>query len=342
MTDKPKNNTEGLPDSLLEEAAIWYARLREPTEDEAARQAEFEQWLQADSHHQQAFEQTEQLWDKLEVPVAHVLSDETVAAVIEVPKGSSETVHRPRAIFPRAMAIAASIFVLMLGGAIWQEDIFIGLTSDYTTVVGEKTPLDLEDGSRITLNTNSAITVDLASAHRHVRLLRGEAWFDVSSEDTRPFFVETQHGMVRVTGTSFDVRLDGDYTIVSLTEGQVKLTTPTARVATNKSLVILKPAQQAMLSAEGISEITPFDETIETAWLRGQFVFYDANLSDVIAALNRHRSGRIIVMDDALNDLKISGVFSTGDTGAALKVIADTLPIKVSRLTDYLVMLNTK
>ena len=235
----------------------------------------------------------------------------------------------------RVATIAACLLLLVAAGIVWHEEIAVGLESDYATAVGERVPITLADGSRIHLNTHSALAVDFGSAARYVRLLRGEAWFEVSSDAARPFTVETPQGSVRVTGTSFGVRRDDGAMLVKLTEGDVQLSLPGSA-----ETVGLAAGQQARLSAEGISDPVSFDRTAATAWLRGQMVFYDTPLAEVVASLNRYRPGRIVILDEELHRLKVSGVFTTDDPDAALTVIADTLPVGVTRLTRYLVLLR--
>ncbi len=340
---------EELPDSILEAAAIWYARMREPEADAgraAERRRDFEAWLAADPRHERALEETERLWGALEGPVAWALAAEARAGSrlqpAASPMGKSGPLRRRgaprRAGWPlpmRVAAVAACLLLLVVAAGVWKDDIAVGLASDHASAVGERTPVTLADGSRILLNTRSAVAVDFGPAARHVRLLRGEAWFEVSSDAARPFTVETPQGSVRVTGTSFGVRRDEGATRVNLVEGGVALSLPGSLETLG-----LAPGQQAQLSAEGISDPAPFDRTAATAWLRGQLVFYDTPLAEVVASLNRYRPGRIVILDEELHRLKVSGVFTTDDPDAALTVIADTLPVSVTRLTRYLVLLR--
>lgn len=360
---------EELPDSILEAAAIWYARMREPEADAgraAERRRDFEAWLAADPRHERALEETERLWGALEGPVAWALAAEARAGSRRQPAaspmgkaptgkaqtGRAQTVKAltgksgplrrrgaPRRVdWPlpmRVAALAACLLLLVVAGGVWKDDIAVGLASDHASAVGERTPVTLADGSRILLNSRSAVAVDFGPAARHVRLLRGEAWFEVSSDAARPFTVETPQGSVRVTGTSFGVRRDEGATRVNLVEGGVALSLPGSLETLG-----LAPGQQAQLSAEGISDPAPFDRTAATAWLRGQLVFYDTPLAEVVASLNRYRPGRIVILDEELHRLKVSGVFTTDDPDAALTVIADTLPVSVTRLTRYLVLLR--
>ena len=350
MTPSASEDPDDLPDAILEEAAIWHARMREPEEDDARRaekQREFGDWLAADPRHAQALDETERLWDALERPVEQAMTEEQAmdrqphqGTVPEHIRSGLTRLGTPwllgSLLVPRAGALVACLLVMFAAGTVWHDDISVALTSDYATAVGERRPVALADGSKIVLNTDSAIAVALGPAARHVRLLKGEAWFDVASDTARPFTVETPQGTVEVTGTGFDVRHHDGVTVVSLAEGRVELTTQ-ARPA---SRVVLAPGQQARLSAVGISAPVPFDRVAVTAWLRGQMVFYDTPLPEVLAELNRHRSGRIVVLDNDLDRLKITGVFETDDPDAALSVIEDTLPVRLTRLTDYLVLVR--
>ncbi len=211
--------------------------------------------------------------------------------------------------------------------------------SDYITAVGEEAPIETGDGSRITLNTDSALAMDYSARERRVRLLKGEAWFNVASTDKRPFIVSTDAGAVRVTGTQFNVRLVDGGAFVSLDEGRVELRVPN-NSRLEDSPIVLEPGQQAVLAGNRISAPAPFDRTAVTAWLRGQFVFYHTPLAEVVDTLNRHRRGHIVLTSKELSSLKVSGIFSTDDPDAALEVMASTLPIQQVRLTDYLVLIR--
>ena len=339
--DSPIEDLPDLPDALLEEAAIWHARLLDAKSDPAlaaACQTDFERWLAADPRHARAFEETQQLWTKLEEPVAQVLSEmETESKAETAVRGRRWTLPRLWSpVFPNAALAACCALFLAIATVVYYDDAVDRLRSDHMAAVGERLPVELEDGSRVTLNSDSAITFDVDGDSRRVRLLRGEAWFEVAAEPDRPFVVETPLGSVRVTGTSFNLRLQEDRATVSLVEGSLMLHPSDAE---STELEIL-PSQQASLLPTGVSEATPFDETALMAWLRGQLVFYDTPLGDVVAELNRYRDGYILVVNSDLERLRVSGVFRTDDPNAALSVIANTLPVSVDRLTNYLVLLR--
>tara|TARA_R110000772_G_scaffold264038_1_gene384253 strand:- start:49421 stop:50386 length:966 start_codon:yes stop_codon:yes gene_type:complete len=321
MTDDQDHSAHRHPDdAAFAQAVSWLTRLRERHADADTFQA----WLDADPRHEAAFAEAERLWGRLELPTRRL-------ADAEPGRPRAARRQRPR----RVLAAAAGLIILLGTGLLWRGDIAVRLQSDYITSIGIRTPIDLADGSRITLNTNTAIAVDIADDSRHVRLLRGEAWFDVAPDAARPFTVDTPMGTVRVTGTRFNLRIADGRTDVSLAEGRVNLTGSIPGDA-----LILAPGESAQLTAAGISHPEPFDRTAVTAWLRGQFVFYDTPLSSVVDEINRYRPGRIVIARDALLDLKVSGVFRTDDTDAALRAITDTLPLGATHITGYLVVLH--
>ena len=336
MTSRDGRAEDGaLPASMLEAAADWHACLREPEPDTglaAARKEDFDRWLAADPRHAQAYARIERLWVKLEAPVAEVVRSDPAAAE---PDGQGR--HWLAPLLSRPAWAAAGLAVLLVVGAVQVDDAVTTLRSDHATAVGERAPLELDDGSRVTLNTDSAIAVDLSPERRQVQLLRGEAWFDVTPDAARPFVVATEAGRIRVTGTSFGVRLDDDAAVVALTEGKLELRTGESAGDTAPALV-LTADQQARLTPDGTFGPTALHRNVATAWLRGQIVFFDTPLPDVVAELNRYRAGRIVILGGALERLTVSGVFTVDDPDAGLEAIASTLPIQVTRLTDLLVI----
>ncbi|KDE38786.1 Iron siderophore sensor protein [Nitrincola lacisaponensis] len=338
-----------LPDTLLEEAAIWQARLREANLNSSSGRklrADFNQWLLEDTRNRAAFAEMESLWLALEAPLEQVIAEELPAHNINTNSSANATHdsacqmttrHGFLRMQSQGLALASCLVLAILVTFGWQQDWLTRWQSDYITLVGEKMPIVTEDNSHIVLNTNTALAKDYNTLERRIRLLKGEAWFEVAANDNRPFIVSTSHGSVKVTGTHFNVRLMNDVAIISLDEGRVELLTPNMQ---QDAAVILLPGQQAVLSGRHISTPAPFDRTAVTAWLRDQLVFYNTPLGDVVDTLNRHRQGRIVITSNELKNLKISGIFSTNTPDSVLEVITNTLPINQIRLTDYLVLLH--
>lgn len=331
---------EAVPQGLLAAAAAWHARMREPQGDpEAAetRNAAFATWLRADPRHRAAYDEADLLFQALAGPAASVLAEVRASQAAEIgyrpPTGrmAGRWLQRhPVAALAACLLLVVGLFLFRGLGGIDR------MRSDLATAVGEQAVVTLADGSHVTLNTDTALAFDLAADRRQLRLFRGQALFDIAPDPGRPFIVETPAARIRVTGTRFDVRLDGATTVVSLLHGRVELSAAGSAAASLR----LAPGEQAVAGPAGIGAAGPFDSGAVTAWLHGRFVFYDTPLAEVVGELNRYRAGRILIGDADLRGLRISGVFRTDRPDEALRVIAETLPVKVTRLTGLLVVLH--
>src|SRR5690606_23127337 len=94
----------------------------------------------------------------------------------------------------------------------------------HTTEVGEHRTFSLPDGSTITLNTNSELKVTYDKDFRNIRLLRGEAHFEVARDLDRPFLVYAGNGLVRAVGTAFTVFIhDPKEVEVTVTHGVIEV-----------------------------------------------------------------------------------------------------------------------
>jgi transmembrane sensor len=87
--------------------------------------------------------------------------------------------------------------------------------------VGEQRTIRLQDGTRLTLNSNSKVVVRFAKAQRHVTLARGEAYFEVVHNQQRPFIVTVGDHEIRDVGTVFMVRYGNGNAAITLLEGEV-------------------------------------------------------------------------------------------------------------------------
>ncbi len=116
-----------------------------------------------------------------------------------------------------ATALVAVVSAAALGYWYWRSGV-------YSTDFGEQRTLTLEDGSVITLNTESRIRVRLSARERVITLTKGEVFFQVAHDARRPFWVSADGAVVRAVGTQFNIRIAPVDTVVSVVEGVVKVT----------------------------------------------------------------------------------------------------------------------
>ncbi|MGH3428923.1 MAG: FecR family protein, partial [Terriglobales bacterium] len=213
------------------------------------------------------------------------------------------------------------------------------LVHDAVTGIGQRSVLLLADGSKVTLNTASAVHSDYTGAERRVTLIRGEAFFDVARDRTRPFVVQAGSRHVIAVGTAFDVRMQGPQTKVTLVEGKVRVvrddgaTVPGTTSSAREPAVMLE-AGSALLSREGgADQVERLDALRATSWTTGKLIFDGERLADVVAEMNRYSRERIVISDPRLSERRVSGVFQPTSGPAFAKALEEYGIAHVGRQT---------
>ncbi|WP_414154831.1 FecR family protein [Pseudomonas sp. BNK-43-a] len=286
----------------------WLSRINE--HPPAAEGAEFKRWLLADPAHRAAYAAAQTLWQQSEAPAARLAAEER-----EGLEHYLQAMRRPKARWGRrggALAAAACL-VLALGSlAGWQPQYWLqDLRADYRSDEHVR-QVTLADQSRLTLDANSAVVVDFDHGERRVRLLRGAAFFEVTHTGA-PFLVDAAGGEVRVLGTQFEVRGQGDGAQVTVRSGRVAVTPITGAVARELT------ANQQLDYAQGVAgAISAVDSESRLAWRQGWLNYYQVPLAQVVEDLGRYYPGRILLLDEALAQRKVSGSFPVEEPMLAL------------------------
>jgi len=322
--------TEGDDHKREQDALAWLVCLHgAPTATDRRR---FDAWL-TEPANRAAFDRAEALWRLTEAP-AHDLSREeapSLDALVAAARGPG-TRDRPR--WGRRFALAA-VAAVAIGGGLWLErpTLLADAFADVATARGEQRRVTLADGSAVLLDADSALTLSFNAGERRLRLLRGAAFFEVVP-DAAPFIVEAAEGEVRVLGTKFAISLAGEATTVSVLSGRVEVQPAGGRPA------VLGAGQQLRYRGALASAPSPADPDAAFAWREGRLVFHQAALRDVVAAIGRHRAGRILILDGALAERRVTGSFPAADTEAALASLQAILGFRRQDLTGHLVLLR--
>lgn len=306
---RPKRSREA---EQAEQAAIrWLVRLNSPDLGESEKDSFFA-WLNASPLHQAAYIKAEDLWRRGEV-----------LRYVENIKPERHS----NVIWSLGLAVTCIALVAMLFFLRAPEPEYLNAQ----TLVGEQRELLLSDGSRLVLNTDSEVLVELHAKRRLVYLLRGEAFFEVFSDPKRPFDVHTNDGTVRVLGTQFSVRATGTDSIVTVLEGKVGLSqNPLDEDARFEPAITLTANQQLTLrNALPGAAALPIDAQAALAWRQRQLIYRGESLQKVVEDLNRYLSLRIVVADHALSDLQVSAVLQLQDANATAQALAAALGLKV-------------
>ncbi|MCX5580975.1 FecR family protein [Kaistia terrae] len=336
---QPSDRQEGsVADIVADEALDWFARRRNAGPD-AAEEAEFEAWRQRSSHHAEAYGDLEALWGSTAFAAA------ARSLPIGEPYRASDTKRRPARPKPavpsaarrRNLRFGAVAALLMLAFGIWQAPtLLLRWQADYITAAGDRATIRLPDGSTLILNTASAVALDFESGRRDVRLLQGEAFFDVRHDPEHPFRVAGRFGVVEVKGTAFSVREDGSQDIVILERGHVAV----SLVANKAAQAALEPDQQVIASADALSAVEPADPAMALAWRQGRIVFDDQPVSRVLAELRRYRSAPVVVASGLAEEFRVSGNYRTTDIDGALRSLAAAAGVSVTSLPGGILILH--
>lgn len=289
------------------QAAAWLARLRSEArgpQDEAG----FRAWLAESEAHRQAFDRLNTVW-------------EAAGALPREPR-------RRRVESRRAVMASLAAMVVGVGSVgVWRA----ATAGTYATAVGEQRRVALDDGSMIILDTNSKVRVDLGADRREIELIRGRAHFEVVRDPRRPFVVQAAGRQVVAGGTAFEVTRDQGEVCVVVTKGEVAVFDP--KVAGRQTVA---RGARVTLTDEGPRLDKP-DLVRVTAWRQGRAVFENDTLADAVAEMNRY-SRRPIVVEGEAADMRVSGVYSTGDTEAFAKSLATLLPLEVTLASDQVTL----
>jgi len=286
------------PPSVRAEAAAWVARLQGPARDAAAEHA-FRRWIEADPAHAAAFDRATQVWEGIG----------GAAAGLKVGQGG-----RARTRMQIAASLAAGLIVAGGGWAVLRDPV-------YSTRVGEQHTVRLEDGSLLALNTNTKVVVHYTKNRRDLRLVRGEAQFDVAKNPARPFIVTAEGEQVRAVGTSFVVRDEGHAVSVTLLEGKVTVTPAAAKKAAATRVVYLTPGERLKVGARTPPKVDRPQLESVTAWRSGQILLDDTSLADAVAEMNRYSDKPLAIEGDAAR-LRVTGIFRAGESEAFARTVS--------------------
>jgi transmembrane sensor len=263
------------------------------------------QWLEGDSRRGGAL---------LRAEAALSFLDRGRAFAGVIPKPEPRRIWIRRKFLIAGVALAAGIagaFVLLVS------------PRHYGTAVGETRELPLPDGSLVAINTESAIEVAIHPNLREVTLTRGEAWFKVAHDKTRPFIVSAGRIRVRALGTAFSLRRHDDGADVQVTEGVIETWTigeedRRVQVAAGSKVYVAEyePPRPIQASAE-------IERSL--AWREGQIVLEGETLDDAVAQFNRYNTRKLVISDPDLASEKLVGQFRTTEPLTFADAVAKTL-----------------
>ena len=301
-------------------AARWAAQLdagsMRPSDDVA-----LEDWLEGDSRRQGA------LWRARAVLALMVEPLETVV--------DRATARPDRRLLLGGLGLAAAVAVGVVLAPVMSGQ-------RYRTLVGEIRRVPLADGSMAAINTDTTLDVRFQKTERAVKLDRGEAWFQVAKDRTRPFVVAAGDIRVQAVGTAFSVRRKSAGAEVRVTEGVVEVWSDKGASKQRRRVVA---GEQVFVSNEaGASSPVkrPLEMDRALSWREGQIVLDGDTIAAAAAEFNRYNTRKIVIVDPDLEGRTVVGWFRTNEPesfaeavgvahGAGVNVGADVIMLGGAR-----------
>jgi transmembrane sensor len=318
-------------DQIEQEAAEWLVKVDEDGTPEASRK--LAAWLASNPRHRAAFLRISTAWRRADVmrrlaqtgehadpdllaperpPAAESITEPARAEPVraEPPRAESSRVtpirphvnEMPPPPHDRSrVAIAAGIGALLVGGGVWFTYTSRG-TQTYSTAIGEFHRVALDDGSGMSLNTDTKVRVSFTKSERRVELIHGEAQFEVAHDTQRPFLVHAGNTVVRAVGTAFVVRLRNRESVdVLVTEGRVAINPPSQN--------LVSAGELALVRKDSVTTRSVDDITRRLAWTEGMLIFGGETLAEAVSEFNRYNHRKLVIADPSIAGRAIGGAF---------------------------------
>jgi transmembrane sensor len=325
--------------SIAEQAAHWWVVFHGEGAS-AAEHREFAEWVARSPERVEAYLHIARLHSAFKSSAVHWPDTSVAELICKAKAAPADTLPLPVGSVQRQLSSEKSNTAVRI---VWSMAaalvLVIGLSwlaltrpEHYQTRFGEQRSILLEDGSRVTLNTASKIEVRLQQAQRVVRLIEGEALFEVAHDAARPFDVVAGDAVLRAVGTQFDVDLRPHGTVVTIVEGIVTWAPRTSTSSNGAPREPLAARDRLVISGMGAGTLQHGANTnATTSWTRNQLIFEHRPLGEVVEEFNRYNREQIEVSAAELRSKEITGVFQSNDAASFLAFLSDIPGVRVRR-----------
>lgn len=343
------------------EAAEWFFDIHDGGDPSAELLQGWLQWMAASEGNRLAFEAVETAYHHTSVDPAdrnrvatHLRPEPPYSGELSVAAWRASS-HAARRSGPnRIIAIAAVTLLAVIGTGTWMLQRMQSLApvsgGEFTTRIGEHMRLVLADGSRVVLGARSHLAVEFTPQLRSVRLVSGEAYFEVHKDPGRAFAVYALNGVIAAVGTAFDVRTTEDRVMVSVSDGAVNVT-QTGNTGANTSQrkpdvssgrppepVHLVRGEQLALDIRSASvdvtqgrRLTHVNPSQPARWRDGWLVYQDEPLRSVIDDVERYTDRQIAVDASVPTDLRFTGAVFKDSVLEWVQALPEVFPVAIER-----------
>lgn len=319
-------NAEMKHQQIYQEAAEWIIKIQQATLNET-EQAEFEQWKTQSSMHQAAWSKAERLLNGL-----YTFPDDGQKLIVQANKKAQFNMSK--------LFIVVGLFGFgsML---LWNTDYKYQWWADYSASVGQQKQVELEDGTQLQLNTQSAVDVRYTTQQRSLYLHYGEIQVHTAQEQNalyRPFFVETESANLQALGTVFNVQYlknNENNTCLGVIESAVKVS-----LNRSKQTKTVHAGEQICFDEQHFSTVQKLDPNV-LAWKNQMVMAFEMPLEQLLKEVGRYQH-QYVDIDPDLKSLKVSGSYPVNDFSTLKTALELSYPVKVEGyFSDHLLRIQT-
>jgi len=311
-----------------------------------------QEWMQDSPENHSTLMQMTQLWDKMDAMTR--LSDLFPKPTRHASQTQTQRSNLIESWLKPVPAIAASIAlatVLGLWAILGNLD---NNNNSYQTAIGEQSTVMLPDGTKMTLNTNTSVTVAYSDQQRLLHLTQGELHVSVAKDKDRPLSVMAGGKVIQAIGTEFNIEITSQQKIeLVVTEGKVKVgiqQKPEKQIASIEPLTLPSDAltvsagEEIMLgeAKEQITEVSAEDIAVKLSWQKGNLIFRGESLEEAVREVGRYTSVEFVFIDENLKKMRVAGLFKAGDVQGLLATLRENFDIVSQRDGNGKVLLSGK
>jgi len=325
-----------------------------------------QEWMQDSPENHSTLMQMTQLWDKMDAmtrlsdlfpkPTGHTSQTQSQRSnwkkswtknwTKSLIKGRTANWLHPLPTMAASVLLASVLGLWALLGGIDNNN------NSYQTAIGEQSTVMLPDGTKMTLNTNTSVTVAYSDQQRLLHLVYGELHVSVAKDKNRPLSVMAGGKVVQAIGTEFNIEITSEQKIeLVVTEGKVKVgiqQAPEKQIASIEPLTLpsdtltVSAGEEIMLgeAKEQITEVSAEDIAVKLSWQKGNLIFRGESLEDAVREVGRYTSVEFVFMDENLKKVRVAGLFKAGDVEGLLATLRENFDIVSRRNEDGKVMLS--
>lgn len=329
--------------ALASEASEWIARIDRGLS--ATEQQSLDLWLADDPAHVAALMELARVYDKLD-------SMGRLADLFPRPELPGR-----RWLLPAAAAASLLVLIGVISVVAWRateapHSAMVAAVQEatgeqaFSTPVGERSTIRLPDGSSLTLNTDTRVRTRFTARARELFLDRGEMHLQVAHERNRPLNVFIGDRFVQAVGTEFNLRIANDQRVELLvTEGKVLVGLrgempaaaergPSVKLASAGDLLVVNDTEKGKAQ-----HLEPEEIVVRLSWRAGNLVFRGESLAEALGEIERYTPVEFIISDESLKQIRVAGLFKTGDVEGLLKTLQENFNVSYRRVGDDKIIL---